>query len=267
MPQRRTILALTAALALSALAAPSEAGRKAKRLRAELAELRARVAQLESQARFLVRRDAPGVVPVGGLCVDPCAFDSDADGIGDCIDACPCDPLNADRDGDGRPDCVDPCPDDAADACIDPCRTDSDGDGTPDCEDPCPYDPAPGRDTDRDGVPDCADPCPEDRTDGCVLPCPLDSDGDGTRDCTDPCPWGTAMPCLPPPPPPPPGECRATGCSGQLCADRDLPSTCEWRAAYACYRTAQCARQADGRCGWTPTEALRACLAAASGRR
>ncbi len=56
--------------------------------------------------------------------------------------------------------------------------------------------------------------------------------------------------------------CRATGCSGQLCADADTASTCEWREAYACYpRVGVCERQADGACGWTQTEALQRCLA------
>jgi hypothetical protein len=56
--------------------------------------------------------------------------------------------------------------------------------------------------------------------------------------------------------------CLVGGCSSQICGDRDddLGSTCEWREEYACYRTATCARQADGACGWTPTPALLACL-------
>lgn len=59
-----------------------------------------------------------------------------------------------------------------------------------------------------------------------------------------------------------PNDCRVGGCSGQLCIGPDDPgfSTCEWREEYACYRTAECRRQADGACGWTPTPELRACL-------
>lgn len=56
--------------------------------------------------------------------------------------------------------------------------------------------------------------------------------------------------------------CFKGGCSGQLCSDQEgLNSTCEFRPEYACYRTAECARQADGTCGWTPTAELTACLA------
>jgi hypothetical protein len=56
------------------------------------------------------------------------------------------------------------------------------------------------------------------------------------------------------------GSCFATGCSGQICADRDVASTCEWRPEYACYDTARCEMQADGGCGWTQTAELEACL-------
>ncbi|MBZ0232468.1 MAG: hypothetical protein K8M05_09080, partial [Deltaproteobacteria bacterium] len=56
--------------------------------------------------------------------------------------------------------------------------------------------------------------------------------------------------------------CRVGGCSGQLCvgADDSGISTCEWREEYACYRSATCEQQADGRCGWTMTPELSACL-------
>ncbi len=57
-------------------------------------------------------------------------------------------------------------------------------------------------------------------------------------------------------------QCRPGGCSGQLCTDRDdIATTCEFRAEYACYRTAICERQADGECGWRDTVELRGCLA------
>lgn len=61
--------------------------------------------------------------------------------------------------------------------------------------------------------------------------------------------------------PAPQPACRRTGCSGQICADRDVASTCEWREEYACYKTAPCERQVDGTCGFTPTDALKMCLA------
>jgi hypothetical protein len=57
------------------------------------------------------------------------------------------------------------------------------------------------------------------------------------------------------------GGCVKTGCSGQICADQDMFSTCEWRDEYACYQTATCERQANGQCGWTQTPALTSCLA------
>ncbi len=56
-------------------------------------------------------------------------------------------------------------------------------------------------------------------------------------------------------------ECRKTGCSGDVCADRDVFTTCEVRPDSVCYDTARCERQPDGDCGWTETPALTACLA------
>jgi len=57
------------------------------------------------------------------------------------------------------------------------------------------------------------------------------------------------------------GECRPTGCSGIVCSDEDVITTCEYRPEYACYQSATCARQPDGACGWTQTPELEACLA------
>lgn len=57
--------------------------------------------------------------------------------------------------------------------------------------------------------------------------------------------------------------CRRTGCSGQICADEEMVSTCEYREEYACYKDAACERQPDGKCGWTPTESLRLCVESA----
>jgi hypothetical protein len=56
--------------------------------------------------------------------------------------------------------------------------------------------------------------------------------------------------------------CVRTGCSGQICADEEMVSTCDYRPEYACYKEADCERQADGKCGWTPSSALAACLTA-----
>lgn len=54
--------------------------------------------------------------------------------------------------------------------------------------------------------------------------------------------------------------CKPTGCSGQICADEDIVSTCEYKSEYACYKTATCTRQSSGECGWTETKELKACL-------
>src|SRR5262245_43663933 len=114
----RRLVFLILGLVLGALAIGGWSGeaktRKPKKLRAEIAQLRATVAQLQSDLEFQRRRDATGapsggVFPGGGggtgICGDPCAIDSDGDGTGDCEDPCPCDPSNADGDGDGTPDC------------------------------------------------------------------------------------------------------------------------------------------------------------------
>ena len=58
----------------------------------------------------------------------------------------------------------------------------------------------------------------------------------------------------------PQGACVKTGCSGQICADKDMFTTCEMRPEYACYRAAKCERQADGKCGFTQTKELQACV-------
>jgi hypothetical protein len=57
------------------------------------------------------------------------------------------------------------------------------------------------------------------------------------------------------------GTCRKTGCSGELCSDTDVASTCLYREEYACFASATCVRQPSGSCGFTPTPELTACLA------
>jgi hypothetical protein len=55
--------------------------------------------------------------------------------------------------------------------------------------------------------------------------------------------------------------CFVGGCSGQICSnDPNALSTCEYSESYACYKSARCERQADGQCGWTETDSLKACL-------
>lgn len=57
------------------------------------------------------------------------------------------------------------------------------------------------------------------------------------------------------------GPCYVGGCSAQICSDqKDVVSTCEFKKEYACYKTAECKRQADGKCGWTNTPQLTSCL-------
>lgn len=55
--------------------------------------------------------------------------------------------------------------------------------------------------------------------------------------------------------------CKATGCSGQVCADHDVITTCEYTAEYACYKKAKCERQHNRECAWTQDGILTECLA------
>ena len=57
-----------------------------------------------------------------------------------------------------------------------------------------------------------------------------------------------------------PAQCRVAGCSGEICSDRDMVTTCEFRPEFACFRAARCERQTGGQCGWTMTPELQACL-------
>lgn len=62
---------------------------------------------------------------------------------------------------------------------------------------------------------------------------------------------------------PPAKRCFKTGCSSEVCADRDLVTTCIFRPEFACYQKAVCERQANGECGFRQTPELLACLARA----
>ncbi len=56
-------------------------------------------------------------------------------------------------------------------------------------------------------------------------------------------------------------SCVVTGCSGQICAEEHVASTCEWLPHYACFRDAKCGRFGpDGACGFEPTPELAMCL-------
>ena len=71
------------------------------------------------------------------------------------------------------------------------------------------------------------------------------------------------------PPPPEPATpvaastCEAGGCSGTACSEpgKQVITTCEYKAEYACYQSARCERQSDGQCRWTQSADLVACLA------
>lgn len=59
-------------------------------------------------------------------------------------------------------------------------------------------------------------------------------------------------------------DCVRTGCGGELCQgpeEEAMASICVARPEHACYREAACERQTDGRCGFTPSAELSACLA------
>jgi len=55
--------------------------------------------------------------------------------------------------------------------------------------------------------------------------------------------------------------CMKTGCSGQICSDHEVITTCEYRTEYECYKKATCERQVNGECGFTKTRELTDCLA------
>ncbi|NTV30963.1 hypothetical protein HGA91_03240 [candidate division WWE3 bacterium] len=55
-------------------------------------------------------------------------------------------------------------------------------------------------------------------------------------------------------------NCIITGCSGQICSDQEMYTTCEYKDEYACYRNAKCERQSNGKCGWTMDNSLSQCL-------
>lgn len=56
--------------------------------------------------------------------------------------------------------------------------------------------------------------------------------------------------------------CMISGCSGQICSDSAMMSTCEYKEVYQCYKSARCERNMQGVCGWVEDDTLRSCLAA-----
>lgn len=62
---------------------------------------------------------------------------------------------------------------------------------------------------------------------------------------------------------PPQTSCKISGCNGEICADESLgeiSSICLYQAKFSCYKSGICERQPDGRCGWTQSSELLACL-------
>lgn len=62
-------------------------------------------------------------------------------------------------------------------------------------------------------------------------------------------------------------DCLVTGCSGQVCAAREVVTTCEFRPEYACYGDASITSCGcdEGRCDWARTPELAACIERARG--
>lgn len=62
----------------------------------------------------------------------------------------------------------------------------------------------------------------------------------------------------------PNGGCAIGGCNSELCLEESqsdkIFSICLYRPEHACYKSATCERQSGGKCGWTQTPALLACL-------
>jgi eight-cysteine-cluster-containing protein len=58
-------------------------------------------------------------------------------------------------------------------------------------------------------------------------------------------------------------DCLKSGCSGTVCVEpgKEVVTTCEYKPEYGCYKEGVCERQGDGRCAWTESPALTACLA------
>ena len=57
--------------------------------------------------------------------------------------------------------------------------------------------------------------------------------------------------------------CKVGGCSSELCLNEDsedIYSICIYSPTYECYKTARCEKQANGKCDWSQTEELKACL-------
>jgi hypothetical protein len=57
-------------------------------------------------------------------------------------------------------------------------------------------------------------------------------------------------------------KCKKTGCSGQICAEKEIPTTCEWLPYYGCYKKSVCGNFGPGgTCGWKKTPDFVSCMA------
>ena len=55
-------------------------------------------------------------------------------------------------------------------------------------------------------------------------------------------------------------QCIISGCSGQICSEEEVITTCEFLPEYVCYKLTVCEVQPNGSCGWTETEEFLNCL-------
>ena len=63
-----------------------------------------------------------------------------------------------------------------------------------------------------------------------------------------------------------PKKCKKTGCSGQICADHAVYTTCEWMPWYACYQLAECGPFGEnGECTWKFDDEADACFSVNGG--
>lgn len=131
-------------------------------------------------------------------------------------------------------------------------------DGNPDC--PCP------------GEPICQGKCTEETPQ--PVYCSDSSECPAGQVCDMAMFAAPAIPCTPEscgdplPPPPgicvdaPSGECMPSGCSGQVCANEPVTTTCEWQPWYACYKLAKCgAFGPGGACAWSENPEFVQCMA------
>ena len=58
--------------------------------------------------------------------------------------------------------------------------------------------------------------------------------------------------------------CAIAGCNDELCVEQSQKestvSACVYKDEFSCYKSAKCEVQSNGKCAWTQTEELKACL-------